>query len=238
MSSCPQLLWDYAPQEHNVARGRPWTALEERYVQVSENRTGSVYQKARFVQYTDEQFSERVTSSGDDSRGILGPVLRAEVGDTIHVTFLNRLEDITVSLFAPGLHYDRNSEGIQYNAGGEQPGAAVPPQGTYEYTWVVYDHAGPGVNDPDSVVRPYFSAVNEERDFHTGLFGPVVITRKGMADSSGAPKDVKSEIFLLVSTCTYARRRQTGTHARRHAGTDNRCACSRVSSRREPELVR
>ena len=48
--------------------------------------------------------------------GNLGPVLRATVGDTILVHFLNRLPD-PVSVHPHGVFYNKSSEGALYNDG-------------------------------------------------------------------------------------------------------------------------
>lgn len=45
-----------------------------------------------------------------------GPVLRAEVGDTLQVTFLNKA-DRNYSIQSHGLQYTKSSEGAQYEDG-------------------------------------------------------------------------------------------------------------------------
>ena len=47
-----------------------------------------VVRKARYFQYTDGTFTERVPQA--PRLGILGPVLRGVVGDYLEITFLNR----------------------------------------------------------------------------------------------------------------------------------------------------
>lgn len=49
--------------------------------------------------------------------GLLGPVIRGVVGDTIHVTFKNRLTAHNVSLHPHGVWYDKESEGSPYADG-------------------------------------------------------------------------------------------------------------------------
>ncbi len=60
---------------------------------------------------------------------MLGPMLRAEVGDKVYVHFLNRLS-VAASVHAHGLRYGKNSEGAPYDdgTGGACPG--VPVQAT------------------------------------------------------------------------------------------------------------
>ena len=46
--------------------------------------------------------------------GDLGPILRATVGDTINVTFLNRIER-ALSMHPHGVFYTKANEGAYYN---------------------------------------------------------------------------------------------------------------------------
>ena len=57
------------------------------------NRIGGSYLKARFIEYTDETFTTKKARSLDDEKhlGILGPIIKAEVGDTINVVFKNKV---------------------------------------------------------------------------------------------------------------------------------------------------
>lgn len=48
---------------------------------------GPRYLKAQFNEYTDETFTTKRARSAEDAyMGILGPVIRAEVGDTVDVS--------------------------------------------------------------------------------------------------------------------------------------------------------
>lgn len=49
--------------------------------------------------------------------GLLGPVIRGVVGDTIKVTFANRLSEANVSMHPHGVWYDKESEGSPYADG-------------------------------------------------------------------------------------------------------------------------
>lgn len=59
------------------------------FVSTSNSTLGSKYRKALFRGYTDGSFSTRLPAP--ELHGILGPVLRAEVGDKLVVHFINRL---------------------------------------------------------------------------------------------------------------------------------------------------
>lgn len=55
-----------------------------------------------------------------------GPVLRAEEGDTLEVTFMNKA-DRNYSIQPHGLHYDKSSQGSSYEDG-EGAATADTPQ--------------------------------------------------------------------------------------------------------------
>jgi FtsP/CotA-like multicopper oxidase with cupredoxin domain len=80
--------------------------------------------------------------------------LRGEVGDTIRVVFKNNATH-PYSLHPHGVFYNKSSEGALYEdgtTGADKADDAVPPGATYTYTWKVPERAGPGPNDPSSIV--------------------------------------------------------------------------------------
>jgi FtsP/CotA-like multicopper oxidase with cupredoxin domain len=102
-----------------------------------------------------------------------------------------------------GVFYEKASEGSYYNDGANDPShnGVVAPGGTHTYTWKVPERAGPGPNDPSSLVWLYHSHNFEPRDTDAGLIGAIIITRKGMAKADGSPKDVDREFvtaFFLI----------------------------------------
>jgi FtsP/CotA-like multicopper oxidase with cupredoxin domain len=91
--------------------------------------------------------------------------------------------------------YDKDSEGAHYVPAGK--GAEVPPGGRFTYTWVVDEQAGPGPDDPNSIVWWYHSHIDEPAETNAGLLGPIIITAKGKAGSAGAAKDLDREFVTL-----------------------------------------
>ena len=56
------------------------------------NRIGGKYIKARYVEYTDSTFTVKKLRSPDERHlGLMGPVIKAEVGDVIQVIFQNKV---------------------------------------------------------------------------------------------------------------------------------------------------
>jgi FtsP/CotA-like multicopper oxidase with cupredoxin domain len=203
--------WDYAPDGVNDITGAPFTPDEDVFTKQGPNRIGHVYWKALYRAYADATFTRQIprpascaagVKACDDTLGMLGPVIRAAVGDTIRVVFKNKTSRPT-SIHAHGVFYAKDAEGAPYNDG--TPAAAkaddaVAPGATYTYNWEVPDRAGPGPMDGSSVLWMYHSHTDEVADTNAGLIGPMVITAKGKADpATGAPNDVDREVFTYYT---------------------------------------
>jgi FtsP/CotA-like multicopper oxidase with cupredoxin domain len=197
--------WDYAPHGKNDITGQPFTDAEKVFTQQGSNRIGHTYWKSLYRGYTDASFTHaiaRPTSCAptaracDDTLGMLGPVIRAAVGDTIKVVFKNNTE-YPASVHPHGVFYQKSAEGAPYNDDSAAKGDdAVAPGTTYTYNWQVPERAGPGPMDGSSVLWMYHSHTDEVADTNAGLIGPMVITAAGKADpKTGAPLDVDKEIF-------------------------------------------
>ena len=84
----------------------------EKYFGRSKDRIGGQYKKARFHQYTDSTFTNKTQRQPSENHlGILGPVIRAEVGDKIHVSLLNKLSH-PVSLYLEGMTLNKSQDGL------------------------------------------------------------------------------------------------------------------------------
>ena len=80
-----EVEWNYAPSGFNNVEE---VLLEEGrdshvFFETGPDRIGGTYIKALYREYTDESFSELVPR--DEHLGLLGPIIWAEVGDTIEV---------------------------------------------------------------------------------------------------------------------------------------------------------
>jgi len=70
-----------------------------------EKRIGPKYKKVVYREYTSAQFTTRKTRTAAESHlGVLGPIIHAEVGDTIEVTFKNMASE-KFSMHPHGLFY-------------------------------------------------------------------------------------------------------------------------------------
>lgn len=190
-----EIEWDYAPAGIDQLTGKPFDHMSMMFIEQGKNRIGRTYHKAVFREYTDGTFTTLKKRTAEwEHLGLLGPVIHAEVGDTIQVFFKNNGQQ-TYSLHPHGVFYAKDSEGSDYNDGANDlsHNGVVAPGGTHTYTWQVPERAGPGPNDPSSVVWLYHSHNYEPRDTDAGLIGALVITKKGMAKADGSPKDVDRE---------------------------------------------
>lgn len=193
--------WDYAPRNMDHMAGKPFEGEAKIWTERSKDRIGKVYRKAVYREYTDGTFTrEKKRSPEWEHLGILGPLIRAEVGDTIAVHFRNKTTQ-AYSIHPHGVSYTRESEGTPY-AGTSMPASGlVPPGQEHTYIWNVPERAGPGEVDGSSVVWFYHSHNWEPKDVNAGLVGPMVITRRGVARPDGSPKDVDREfavLFMLI----------------------------------------
>jgi len=196
-----EVTWDYAPGGINQVTGQQFGDAESFWVASGPRRVGKVVKKAQYREYTDATFTQLKARPKEwEHLGLLGPLVRAEVGDTIQVVFRNNLH-FPASMHPHGVFYQKASEGALYHVGsGDEGNQAVLPGATRTYTWPVPERAGPGPGDMSSVLWMYHSHVNEIADVNAGLVGPMIITARGMAKADGTPKDVDREFVVAFTT--------------------------------------
>lgn len=190
-----EVVWNYAPLGRDIIDGTPLPLN-------GPTQLGWSYHKAIYREYTDATFEHLKPRPAKDAYlGLLGPVIHAEVGDTVKVYFKNNTR-LRLSMHPHGLLYKKSSEGAPYQDGTATDGklaGSVAPGGRYLYTWEVPERAGPGPMDGSSIVWMYHSHTDEVNDVETGPIGPIVVTAKGMANPDGSPKDVDQEVFTLFT---------------------------------------
>jgi hypothetical protein len=215
-----EVVWDYAPTGRNQITGKPFDAVADTYVRSGVGRVGSKYLKCLYRGYTDATYRTPVTRATQDAYlGFTGPVIRAQVGDTIRIQFRNTCH-VPTSMHPHGVFYAKASEGAPYadnTSGVDKTDDAVPTGGHHEYTWLVPDRAGPGPHDGSSVMWMYHSHTSEITDTYAGLQGFMVVTAAGMAKPDGSPKDVDREVFELFSVMNENKSPYLTTNLRRSA---------------------
>ncbi len=200
-----EVQWDYVPEGIDGIAGTPFKSVG---LFMDSTTPGArpvakpvptSYVKALYREYTDNTFHTLKPRSAEwEHLGFLGPLIRAEVGDTIRVVFRNN-GNHPYSMHPHGVFYNKDSEGAPYDdrtSGADKADDAVPPGGTHEYTWQVPERAGPAPGDVNSVMWMYHSHTNEYRDPNTGLVGPILITARGQSKPDGSPKGVDREFVV------------------------------------------
>jgi manganese oxidase len=194
-----EVKWNYLPGP------KVFAPAGEREINPLPRIESTIYRKALYREYTDATFTTLKPRPPEwEHLGILGPLIRAEVGDVIKVVFKNNL-GVPCSMHPHGLEYDKESEGAYYGEAPTVPpdashkGDAVVPGAVFTYTWSVPERAGPGPMDPSSVLWMYHSHFSESRDMNSGLIGPIIVSRKGSTKPDGTPKDVDREFVTAFA---------------------------------------
>ncbi|XP_069825746.1 ferroxidase HEPHL1 isoform X1 [Dendropsophus ebraccatus] len=198
-----KVLWNYAPNNYDrfthKALDDPESMSAPFFIKSSE-RIGGSYWKVHYTEYTDESFSNKKTpSKAEKHLGILGPVIKAEVGETIQVVFSNKA-DRNYSMMPHGLSFGKDSEGAPYEDGGAmKPGAHVAPGETFTYTWIALEQDGPTDSDPQCLTYLYYSAADHVKDTNSGLVGPLLVCKKGSLESDNTQVQIENEFYLLFT---------------------------------------
>jgi len=203
--------WDYAPLNVDMTTGatgnrsREWrwrTHSRDRITSadLSQGDLPGIYRR-------DVHHAEAARAAGRVP-WLLGPILRAEVGDTIKVVFKN-MASRPYTMHPHGVFYEKASEGSMYADGVptiKRPGPWCIPGATFTYEWKVPERAGPGPDDPNSIVWLYHSHIDEYKDVAAGLVGAIVVARRGQMNADGMPRTSteKSSRSLPRSTKTRA----------------------------------
>lgn len=193
------VVWNYTPAGRNLLTGEPFGEEEAIWTERGDHKIGMELKKALYREYTDDSFTEiKPRGAGWEHLGWLGPLIRAEVGDTIKIVFRNNV-NFSASMHPHGVFYEKDSEGAPYADGTEGADKAddgVPTGGTHVYTWNVPERAGPPAGGMSSAYWMYHSHANEARDVNAGLMGPMIITAKGRAGENLVPDDIDREFVI------------------------------------------
>jgi hypothetical protein len=209
--------WDYTP------KGRNLTGLP--HAETGEDESGlemkhRIYHKAIYREYTDSSFATvKPRPPQREHLGILEPLIRAEVGDSVRVVFRNKTH-LTLTMHPHGLAYTKDAEGSLYNdgtAGIVKADDQVAPSATFTYIWTVPESSGPGPLDGSSVIWIYHSSFVSGFDLNSGLIGPILVTARGKSRADGSPIDVDREFIadfaIFDETSSWFSERNIGPQA-------------------------
>ena len=135
-------------------------------------RIGRVYRKVLYREFTDGTFTKQ--KPHPKYLGLLGPIIKAEVGDTLEVHFKNMASDRPFTMHPHGVFYDKASEGALYNdhtQGDLKEDDHVQPGGSRVYLWTIPETHAPTKSDENCLTWAYHSHVEPTPDINTGLIG-------------------------------------------------------------------
>ncbi|KFQ30241.1 Coagulation factor VIII [Merops nubicus] len=174
-----EMDWDYAPSKP-ASLDRNITRL---FLEAGPQRIGSKYKKVMFVEYEDATFKKRKVSDQLD-KGILGPVIKGEVGDEFKIVFKN-LASRPYNIYPHGLTSVRPYYAMKRSQDKNVKDIPIPPGQSFTYSWRITPEDGPTQADPRCLTRFYYSSIDPVRDTASGLIGPLLICFKKSMDQRG-----------------------------------------------------
>ncbi|XP_072738769.1 coagulation factor V isoform X1 [Ciconia boyciana] len=184
-------------REHYIAAQiTSWTYKPESEEKSRLERADPVFKK---ISYREYEMDFKKEKPANRFAGLLGPTLRAEVGDTL-VVHLKNMADKPVSIHPQGIVYNKNAEGSLYNdrtSSAEKQDDAVLPGQVYTYVWDITEEVGPREADLPCLTYAYYSHENMAMDFNSGLIGALLICKKGSLNEDGSQKLFDKEYVLM-----------------------------------------
>ncbi|XP_060580095.1 ferroxidase HEPHL1-like, partial [Ruditapes philippinarum] len=178
-----EVLWDYAP---GFDSRRSKSAAK--FLNRGRQRIGSVYKKAIYIEYIDDTFTLRKPRGDHEMHhGLAGPPIKAQVGERVVVVVLNRASR-PYSFLANGIEITKEHEGAYYKNqrhDEKMTGAIVMPGTIRTYEYNVNEHVGPTPLNEDCITYVYHSAVDVTKDVYSGLFGPLLVCKRGTLNFDG-----------------------------------------------------
>ncbi|KAM7161054.1 coagulation factor VIII [Macrochelys suwanniensis] len=185
--------WDYAPIMSTYL-DRSYTS---QFLEAGPQRIGSKYKKVMFVEYEDGTFKKRKVSDQRDT-GILGPVLKGEVGDQFTIVFKN-LASRPYNIYPHGLTSISSYQPVKSSEDKDVKDIPIEPGQSFKYSWKVTTEDGPAGSDPRCLTHFYYSSINPVRDTASGLIGPLLICSKESMDQRGNQMMSDETRFVLFS---------------------------------------
>ena len=194
-----EVVWDYTPSGRNEIANADWNDVQRPFVTAGKLHVGHLARKAIYREYTDSTFTTLKPRPAEwEHLGIMGPLLRAIVGDTIRVVFKNQAS-FPASMHPHGVFYLKDSEGAPYadgTSGKDAEDDGVAPGATHVYVWPVPERAGPTPDEGSTAFWMYHSHTHEVDDVNAGLIGPMIVTAREFARADATPTDVDRELIV------------------------------------------
>uniref|UniRef100_A0A3B5A0B7 ferroxidase n=1 Tax=Stegastes partitus TaxID=144197 RepID=A0A3B5A0B7_9TELE len=182
-----EVVWDYAGYGQRLDKSH-------------QNQRETKFTKVVFRGYMDSSFSTPdIRGELDEHLGILGPLIKAEVGQSIMVVFRNNANR-PYSIHPNGVSYTKQSEGLSYEDGSKywyKYDNEVQPNTTFTYLWKVNSMVGPKPGESDCRTWAYYSGVNPEKDISSGLIGPLLVCQEGTLNKK--LEDTREFVLLFMT---------------------------------------
>ncbi|CAO3679146.1 unnamed protein product [Umbelopsis vinacea] len=180
--------WNYAPAHWDNYNDKPLAeSVAANFTVQAKDRIGATYRKVVYRRYTDETFSKVMTL--DAFFGILGPVVRAEMGDQIRINFYNNASK-PCNLHPHPPNNNETTTTFKPIESGEK----------YIYVWDVPIISDAAMGNLSSTLWTYRSLADPAQDLHTGLLGPLVVYKPGMLSEEVRPNGIDREVFTIMMT--------------------------------------
>ncbi|XP_075690347.1 coagulation factor VIII [Rhinoderma darwinii] len=153
------------------------------------------FTKAVYREFKDSGFTHPIASEIPGT-GILGPVLRGEVGDQIRIVFKNMAHH-PFNIYPQGLSNVSSTD--RFLTGELLKDHPIQPNESITYIWPVTKYDSPASSDPRCLTRYYASFHNPQRDLASGLIGPLLICSKQTLDQGGNQIVTDKEHILFFS---------------------------------------
>jgi manganese oxidase len=141
-----EVEWNYAPSGRDETMDMPFDPVAQSFAESGPHQIGRINKKAIYREYTDGTFTTLKPRAAEDQYlGILGPIIRGEVGDTFKIVFKNNATH-PFGMHPHGVLCQKDSEGADYNdgtTGADKEDGCVAPGATHTYTWQAVDRSGP-----------------------------------------------------------------------------------------------
>ncbi|XP_030001880.1 coagulation factor VIII isoform X2 [Sphaeramia orbicularis] len=192
-----EVIWDYGIR-------KPHQLIKPREMRRGMRKFLPQYKKVVFRAYRDKDFRHPVTRGElQEHLGIMGPFIRAEINDLLTVIFKNKASR-PFSFHLQGVYDRSQGAGIAQTYASDAPpgvpGEPVAPGEARTYNWRITIKQGPTDKQLDCKAGAYYSTVNKERDFHSGLIGPLVICKTGTLLTRLGTQPGVEEFALLFNT--------------------------------------
>ncbi|XP_060105103.1 coagulation factor VIII-like [Heteronotia binoei] len=185
-----EVEWDYAPVWPTYLN----SSYTRQFLERDPQRIGSKYKKVIYVEYEDSTFKRRKTPH-DPQMGILGPVVKGEVGDELKIVFRN-LASRPYNIYPHGLS---SVSSYQQTKADDMKRLAIRPGQEVKYRWNILPEDGPTKSDARCLTRFYYSSLRPTRDLASGLIGPLLICSRETMDQRGNQIMLDEAKFVLFS---------------------------------------